>query len=345
MVIDAANGVEPQTKRLLQVCRARNTPIITFINKMDREVREPLDLLAEIESHLGMDAVPFSWPVGMGKSFGGVFDIRQNRMRIFRAGQERRGDDNEFIQGLDNPEIARAVRQRLRPGAWGNRPDQRGRSALSTNRLSWPAGRPRCSSAPRSTTSACRKSWMRWWNSRPRPGPRPALQRVVQPDEPTLHRRGVQGAGQYGPGAPRPRGLRTRQLRPVRTRHAHEGMPHQQGNAAQQRRHRFCPSGASCWTSAYAGDVDRHPEPWRAATGRRADRRRNPAVHGPALLRARTVPGGGGRRTRCARSSCAPAWPSWARKAPSRCSARWPRAAPCCWARSASCSSKSCSIV
>ncbi|WP_144636846.1 peptide chain release factor 3 [Bordetella genomosp. 13] len=106
MVIDAANGVEPQTIRLLQVCRARNTPIITFINKMDREVREPLDLLAEIESHLGMDAVPFSWPVGMGKAFGGVFDIRRDRMRLFRPGQERRSDDDDIIQGLKNPEIA-----------------------------------------------------------------------------------------------------------------------------------------------------------------------------------------------------------------------------------------------
>ena len=108
MVIDAANGVEPQTIRLLQVCRARNTPIITFINKMDREVREPLELLSEIEQHLGMDAVPFSWPVGMGKSFGGVFDIRRDRMRLFRPGQERRdGEDDSFIDGLNNPEIAR----------------------------------------------------------------------------------------------------------------------------------------------------------------------------------------------------------------------------------------------
>src|SRR3546814_734387 len=106
MVIDAANGVEPQTIRLLQVCRARNTPIITFINKLDREVQEPLNLLSEIESHLGMDAVPFSWPVGMGRSFGGVFDIRRNRMRVFRAGQEKRGDQDELIDGLDNPAIA-----------------------------------------------------------------------------------------------------------------------------------------------------------------------------------------------------------------------------------------------
>jgi len=100
MVIDAANGVEPQTIRLLQVCRARNTPIITFVNKLDREVREPLDLMAEIEDHLGMEVVPFSWPVGMGRSFGGVFDIRRDQMRVFRAGQDRRGQD-ELIQGTD----------------------------------------------------------------------------------------------------------------------------------------------------------------------------------------------------------------------------------------------------
>jgi len=107
MVIDAANGVEPQTIRLLQVCRARNTPIITFINKLDREVREPLDLLSEIEAHIGMDAVPFSWPVGMGKSFGGVFDIRKDRMRVFRPGQDRvREGTDDLIQGLDNPQIA-----------------------------------------------------------------------------------------------------------------------------------------------------------------------------------------------------------------------------------------------
>ncbi|MBU4613025.1 peptide chain release factor 3 [Achromobacter sp. GG226] len=106
MVIDAANGVEPQTIRLLQVCRARNTPIITFVNKMDREVREPLDLLSEIESHIGMDAVPFSWPVGMGRSFRGVFDIRNDRMRLFRPGQDRVSDEDDFIHGLENPVLA-----------------------------------------------------------------------------------------------------------------------------------------------------------------------------------------------------------------------------------------------
>ncbi|MFZ5509467.1 MAG: peptide chain release factor 3 [Pseudomonadota bacterium] len=102
MVIDAGNGVEAQTLRLLQVCRARNTPIITFINKMDREVREPLALVDEIERVLGMPAVPFTWPVGMGKHFHGVFDIRRDRMRVFRPGEDRVGED-EIIEGIDNP--------------------------------------------------------------------------------------------------------------------------------------------------------------------------------------------------------------------------------------------------
>jgi peptide chain release factor 3 len=106
MVIDAANGVEPQTRRLLQVCRARSTPIITFINKLDREVQPPLDLMDEIERELGMTVVPFTWPVGMGKTFRGVYDRRAERMRVFAAGADKRGGDEEVLEGLDNPETA-----------------------------------------------------------------------------------------------------------------------------------------------------------------------------------------------------------------------------------------------
>ena len=103
MVIDAGNGVEPQTRRLLQVCRARNTPILTFVNKMDREVQAPLDLLDEIERELGMAVVPFTWPVGMGKRFGGVYNRRSQTMRVFEAGEDRRGGAEEVLSGGDNP--------------------------------------------------------------------------------------------------------------------------------------------------------------------------------------------------------------------------------------------------
>ena len=107
MVIDAANGVEPQTRRLLQVCRARRTPILTFVNKMDREVQDPLVLMDEIERELGMEVVPFTWPVGMGKRFHGVMDLRAERMRVFSPGADRSGAlDDETIEGLDNPALA-----------------------------------------------------------------------------------------------------------------------------------------------------------------------------------------------------------------------------------------------
>ena len=106
MVIDAAKGVEEQTIKLLEVCRLRDTPIITFVNKMDREVREPLALLEEIESVLKIDCAPVSWPLGMGKSFRGVFHLLHDQLMRFTPGEERVRDDTELIEGLDNPRLA-----------------------------------------------------------------------------------------------------------------------------------------------------------------------------------------------------------------------------------------------
>jgi peptide chain release factor 3 len=85
MVIDAANGVEAQTRRLIEVCRQRDTPIITFVNKMDREVRDPLDILDEVERELGMPCVPMTWPVGQGKLFGGIINLRTQAMTVFES--------------------------------------------------------------------------------------------------------------------------------------------------------------------------------------------------------------------------------------------------------------------
>jgi peptide chain release factor 3 len=97
MVIDAANGVEAQTRRLIEVCRQRDTPIITFVNKMDREVRDPLDILDEVERELGMPCVPMTWPVGQGKRFGGIINLRTQTMTVFEAGSERLPQDFESI--------------------------------------------------------------------------------------------------------------------------------------------------------------------------------------------------------------------------------------------------------
>lgn len=97
MVIDAANGVEAQTRRLIEVCRQRATPILTFVNKMDREVRDPLDILDEVERELGMPCVPMTWPVGQGKRFGGIINLRTRAMTVFESGSERLPQDFETI--------------------------------------------------------------------------------------------------------------------------------------------------------------------------------------------------------------------------------------------------------
>ena len=113
MVIDAAKGVEAQTIKLLEVCRLRNTPIITFVNKMDREVRNPIETLEEIESVLKIQCAPISWPIGMGKTFRGVFHLLNDRLMRFTAGEERRSDEHEMIAGLDNAKLTELYPQEI----------------------------------------------------------------------------------------------------------------------------------------------------------------------------------------------------------------------------------------
>ncbi len=106
MVIDAAKGVEEQTIKLLNVCRMRNTPIISFVNKMDRETRDPLELLDELESVLKIQCSPVTWPIGMGKTFRGVYHILKDEIMLFTPGSERADQEFEVIKGIDNPRLA-----------------------------------------------------------------------------------------------------------------------------------------------------------------------------------------------------------------------------------------------
>ena len=103
MVIDSVNGVEAQTIKLLNVCRMRDTPIITFINKLDRESRAPIELLDEIESILGMQCAPMTWPIGMGKGFRGVYNLYTDNISFFDPRAEK--GTSETINGLDNPRL------------------------------------------------------------------------------------------------------------------------------------------------------------------------------------------------------------------------------------------------
>ena len=88
MVIDAAKGIEARTRKLFEVCRMRDIPIVTFINKMDRETRNPFDLLDEIEKTLALDTAPVTWPIGQGRSFAGTFDLRRNLVRRIDTDEE-----------------------------------------------------------------------------------------------------------------------------------------------------------------------------------------------------------------------------------------------------------------
>ncbi|TAJ81718.1 MAG: peptide chain release factor 3 [Gallionellaceae bacterium] len=106
MVIDAAKGVEAQTIKLLDVCRMRDTPIITFMNKMDREVRDPLELLDEVESVLNIQCAPVTWPLGMGKTFRGVYHLLKDEILLFTPGEERADGEVEIIKGIANPVLA-----------------------------------------------------------------------------------------------------------------------------------------------------------------------------------------------------------------------------------------------
>ena len=105
MVIDAAKGVEAQTIKLLNVCRLRNTPIVTFMNKYDREVRDSLELLDEVENILKIRCAPVTWPIGMGKNFKGVYHILNDEIYLFEAGGERLPHEFDIIKGIDNPEL------------------------------------------------------------------------------------------------------------------------------------------------------------------------------------------------------------------------------------------------
>lgn len=109
MVIDNAKGVEAQTEKLMEVCRMRNTPLITFINKLDREGMEPLDILAEIEEKLQIECAPMSWPIGMGKTFKGVYNLYRKQLHLFTPGQESRGQQGITIDSLDDPRLDQLV--------------------------------------------------------------------------------------------------------------------------------------------------------------------------------------------------------------------------------------------
>ena len=109
MVIDVAKGVEERTIKLMEVCRLRDTPILTFVNKLDREGREPIEILDEIEEVLGIACAPVTWPIGMGKRLRGVFDLRNQTTYLFSSRDGSRVQEGTTLVGLDNPGLVEAL--------------------------------------------------------------------------------------------------------------------------------------------------------------------------------------------------------------------------------------------
>ena len=103
MVIDVAKGVEARTIKLMEVCRLRTTPIFTFINKLDREGRDAIELLDEVEDVLKIQCAPITWPIGMGKRFRGVYHLEQDKVYLYAHGDSSRRQEAKAINGLDNP--------------------------------------------------------------------------------------------------------------------------------------------------------------------------------------------------------------------------------------------------
>ncbi|HEY0783431.1 MAG TPA: peptide chain release factor 3, partial [Thermoanaerobaculia bacterium] len=109
MVIDAAKGIEAQTRKLFEVCRLRDVPILTFVNKLDREGRDPFELMDEIERDLQLHVTPASWPIGMGASFLGCYDLFQDRLLLLDRAHKSVATEGEVCNGLDDPKLDRLL--------------------------------------------------------------------------------------------------------------------------------------------------------------------------------------------------------------------------------------------
>jgi peptide chain release factor 3 len=109
MVIDCVKGVETQTEKLMEVCRMRSTPVIAFINKLDREGQDPYDLLDEIEAKLNIKVRPLSWPIGMGKSFKGVYSLYNKSLFLFQPSKQKLQNEGVSIKDINDPQLEKHI--------------------------------------------------------------------------------------------------------------------------------------------------------------------------------------------------------------------------------------------
>ena len=109
MVIDSSKGVEARTIKLMEVTRLRDTPIVTFMNKLDRDIKDPIELLDEVEEVLSIQCAPVTWPIGMGKQFKGIYHLHDDYTLLYQSGQGHTIQERRIIKGIDNPELDEAL--------------------------------------------------------------------------------------------------------------------------------------------------------------------------------------------------------------------------------------------
>lgn len=160
MVIDAAKGVEDRTRKLMEVTRLRDTPILTFMNKLDRDIRDPMELLDEVENELKIGCAPITWPIGCGKLFKGVYHLYKDETYLYQTGKGHTIQEVRIVKGLNNPELDAAVGKTWRSSCATSWSWCRARLTSSTMSCSSRAKSPRYSSVPRSVTSALIICWM-----------------------------------------------------------------------------------------------------------------------------------------------------------------------------------------
>ncbi|OGG93727.1 MAG: peptide chain release factor 3 [Candidatus Lambdaproteobacteria bacterium RIFOXYD2_FULL_50_16] len=186
MLIDGAKGVEAQTKKLLEVCRMRNTPVMTFINKFDRQCRSPFELLDEIEEVLGIQTSPITWPVGMGSEFAGVYHRQTKKLRIFKEGADRKEFDEVQLTGWDD-----LLLDKYAIGTWGAQFREEMELLEGAGSAFDPESYLGGLQTPVFFGSAMNSFGVQeflddFLRYAPGPLPRPALERFVAPEEPKL---------------------------------------------------------------------------------------------------------------------------------------------------------------
>ncbi|HEC14023.1 MAG TPA: peptide chain release factor 3 [Acidiferrobacteraceae bacterium] len=182
MVIDCAKGVEERTIKLMDVCRLRNTPIMTFINKLDRESRDPIEILDEIETVLNIQCAPVTWPIGSGKRFKGVYHLIDDNVHFFSPTHGGKIQEGQVIHGLDNPKLDELLQEQAN--------DLRAEVELvkGASHTFDPAAYLEGSLSPVFFGSAVNNFGVkelldRFVETAPTPQPREAISRIVEPDE------------------------------------------------------------------------------------------------------------------------------------------------------------------